>query len=139
MTLRRSIENGFATLVTAAVGATAEVFTGYEDETQTHPCVVCVANSATEEPQESGNFFIEISVSVKGQIDDDPNLDNHETLLSLVNNALLVDDLAAQLSVASGASVFHPVIDDGQSSAAQGRSIVSVQKFKVYGCSAGVI
>lgn len=84
---------------------TAQVLTGKSSEDKEPPLVIIEANnSEEEEPEFSGNFWVEYSVTIKSlatvDVDGvDPKAAD-ETLIDLVFSAFTVSDLAAQLTAA---------------------------------------
>lgn len=142
MSLIATLENAFALLILAAptLPATVTVLTGVDDDEQVKPCVVCYCSGGEEDPLGSGNRKLQVAITVKGQIEDDADLANHEALVDLVVSLVKIDELAVDLSAAaSGLYVFPPVVDAGQSAGVEGRAAFATQRFSVYCCSAELV
>lgn len=96
-----SLENAFASLVAStAVTMGAAVFPGHSSLTKTLPCVIPAADgtSLEEDPPHSGNFWVDLELSVKasaasdqGQLAD-PNVAD-QALTSAIFNLVKVTNL----------------------------------------------
>lgn len=103
-------EEAFAALLTAPVGALAQVATGKNFEDKTIPIVICAVDSSAveEDPKGTGNFWLNWSVAIKTRAiknatatnPADAPKDTSQTLVSLVMTTLMVDNLPALLSAA---------------------------------------
>jgi hypothetical protein len=117
-------------------------FTGVDDENQALPCVVAHAMSSTEEPQNSGNSFVDVAVWVKTKLHQanpsNPTEDRiaaHNVLVSAVRDVLSTDDLALQLSATQvDFYVYDPVVSGASQNGVDGTTAKNLKQFRVYCC-----
>lgn len=132
MSLKSKVENALAGVLDAA-DLSADVFLGFDSDEQTRPCVACVAEQGDEHPADTGNYWFQCRVTVKSNADrqeaEDPAAD-HAALVSEVNDALNIEELAAELSDA--VEDFHCLGVRGRKWAAdpQGRSFTDTYIFE---------
>lgn len=99
-------EEAFAAVLAAVVGD-VQVCTGKDPrDKEALPLVICAAegDGAEEDPKGTGNFWIQMTVMVKTSPlapgDDAAKKATSQALVSKVYNAIVVDNLPAQLSAA---------------------------------------
>lgn len=141
MSLKNKIESAFETVLTATpLTSGVSVFLGVIDEEQLRPCVVINCDGGTEDPLGSGNRWMNVTVTVKSQVEDDAGLVTHHALISSVDSRIKIDELAADLSSTSASfHVFDPAQDTGQTSSIIGRAAVHEQRFMIYCCENDLI
>ena len=101
--LRRKLENAVAATVTALGVSGLSIYTGHDDETQTLPKCVCVADDISEAIPETGNCFASVRVMV-ASTPADTTPDDHAAIVATVFDALAMDDLPATL-IANGSAL----------------------------------
>ena len=90
--LRGLVESAFATYLTGAITSTpCNIYAGMATGTKEPPCVICKAESGEEDPVQSGNYRVEVSVTAKGMAAD--GVEAFDTLCDAVREALSVDGL----------------------------------------------
>ncbi len=97
----------------ASVGTLPEgthIFTGMENEKMQTPCVICFGDSATPDFPEGGIWHVTTRISTK-EIYSKTEVDS--TLASIVQEAMLADDIAERLTAnASYLSVLSVNVSD---------------------------
>jgi len=93
--LAQKFETAAKLLVEAQGAITA--FAGFDDNDQVIPRCVIIARTATEFPQGSGNFTINVTVQVYSKADD-TNVQEHRNLCASVIGKFNEDDFASQMS-----------------------------------------
>ena len=144
------VETALAALVADAADS-IPVYTGKASDEKAAPCVVCSADVAEDEdPQGSGNYYVTATVAVKqsavtNEDGSDPTADSPKAAAQAVSaaifGAVLVDDLAAQLTAATddltvfAGSVHFGAMESGRDES--GLWIDSLQ-VRVYACGASL-
>jgi hypothetical protein len=107
-----------AVLNAAGAGALAQVATGKSPDTKSIPIIICECDGGDieEDPKATGNFWVNATVTIKTRAvenetatgsDATPKVTS-QNLVDLVMNALIVDDLPAQLSAAVATFTVFP-------------------------------
>jgi hypothetical protein len=147
--LESKVEAAFVSVLSGSATLTGLGLTflrGVESEEQVLPCVVCHCQGGTEEPQNYGNYFQDVSIWIKTKLTkadpSNPTEDRtaaHRALVAPVRDLLSTDDLAAQLSDAvSDFYVFDPVVNGSTQNTVEGDTAKTLKQFKVYCCSADI-
>lgn len=103
-------EEAFVAVLTAPVGALATVVTSDEYNGKSLPVIICACDGSgfEDDPKGSGNFFLNWTITIKTRAvqnftatapADNPKTTS-QTLIELVLEKLMVDDLADQLTAA---------------------------------------
>jgi len=87
-----------------AEGSTAQCFAGLSADDKVTPRAIITAQSGDEMPQGSGNYKLQVSVTVISNADD-TTIEEHRALCVTLLGTLMEDDIASQLS--SAVSDFH--------------------------------
>lgn len=82
----------------------AQCYTGLSSDEKIMPRVIITAQSGDEMPQGSGNFKLQLSVSILSNADE-TTIEEHRTLCASILGVMMEDDIASQLS--SAVSDFH--------------------------------
>jgi len=116
----------------------ANVYTGADDETRTLPCAVVECDGGEELLPETGNYSCRARVTVKSTADNDAGATNalttHNTLAGSVIDLFKTDNLATTLSGKVTNFTVIGVIDQGQTSATDGRTFEDVIEFDLISC-----
>lgn len=101
--LLSSVESAFSSLITAAIGSQANVYTGKASTNKVLPCVICIADGEEQEdPPFTGNYWVSVEIQVKYHADTAPGLSDPKvadlTLVRNVFNAVKVSNLDALLN-----------------------------------------
>lgn len=107
MSYRKQTEEAFKAYLQDQVGV--PVYAGTNDTIKSLPCVVVAFVSASQNPPNTGNMDVTLSVSVQSEIDEDgqPNaLDVHDEILSAVEDSLFWPSLQAINTTATDLHVF---------------------------------
>lgn len=93
--LRQLVESAFKKYLDASsIGAT--VYEGFDDENKALPCVVVRAVSAEEEPMQSGNYNVQVAITIKALAGDS----NFNSICEAVRDYTWIEseDLGTQLA-----------------------------------------
>jgi len=107
MSYRKQTEEAFKAYLQDQVGV--PVYAGTNDTIKTMPCVVVAFVGASQNPPNTGNMDVTLSVSVRSEIDEDgqPNaLDVHDEILSAVEDSLFWPSLQGINTTATDLHVF---------------------------------
>jgi hypothetical protein len=144
------VETALAALVMPVAG-TVPVYTGKGSDEKAAPCIICSAEiGEDEDPKGTGNYWVTATVFIKqsGVTNEDGTNDGAaspkattQTVAASVIGALMVDNLATQLTAAtSDLTVFDGSVIFGAVTASQDESglwIDSIQ-IRLYACGAAL-
>ena len=107
MSYRKQTEEAFKAYLQDQVGV--PVYAGTNDTIKTMPCVVVAFVGASQNPPNTGNMDVTLTVSVQSEIDEEgqPNaLDVHDEILSAVEDSLFWPSLQTINTTATDLHVF---------------------------------
>lgn len=134
-------QDAFKALLSASsAGIQATIYTGKDFEEKQAPMVGCGAETAREDPVDTGNYWVDVEIVIKSmapadQLDNNDPKSTSDDLTASVLAVLDVDDLAGQLSSAiEDFHVFGFDADKGMESSQDGDAWVETWKRRVYCC-----
>jgi hypothetical protein len=121
-----------------------QIVKGRDPQEQERPCIVVEVTNTVEEPQGTGNFWVDVRVRVLAEADQQEPFDDpagaHEGLCQAVIGGLSRDDLHTLLSEAEADFyVWDGIIDNGADPSVKGRSYEEGHLWRIYCCARDMV
>ncbi len=116
----------------------SNVYTGADDETKLLPCAIVQCDGGEETLSGTGNYTCRARITIKSTADNDAGatnaLTNHNALAETVIDLFKTDNLATTLSSKVTNFTVIGVIDRGQTSGTDGRTLEDSIEYDLISC-----
>ena len=114
-----------------------QIVKGRDPQEQERPCIVAEVTNSVEEPQGTGNYWVDLRLRVLSEADQQEPFDDkvgaHEALCDAVLGGFKRDDIHDLLTAAEeDFHVYDGVIDNGQDPSVHGRSYEAGHLYRLY-------